>query len=58
MPTLHHLNLTLLLAVLGTLPLSTQANDATWQALQEGGLVILMRHSLAPGPWHWRPAGF
>lgn len=49
MPTLRHLTLTLLLAVLCTLPLSAQANDATWQALQEGGLVILMRHSLAPG---------
>ena len=31
------------------LPLTTHANTATWQALQEGGLVILMRHSLAPG---------
>ncbi|MGO1396684.1 MAG: histidine phosphatase family protein [Halomonas sp.] len=35
--------------MLCTLLLSAQANDATWQALQEGGLVILMRHSLAPG---------
>jgi len=49
MPTLRHLTLTLLLSVLCTLPLSAQANDATWQALEEGGLVILMRHSLAPG---------
>ncbi|MCA1771801.1 MAG: histidine phosphatase family protein [Halomonas sp.] len=31
------------------LPITAQANDTTWQALQEGGLVILMRHSLAPG---------
>ncbi|CAO1669954.1 Phosphohistidine phosphatase SixA [Halomonas sp. NYA30] len=49
MPTLRHLTLTLLLGVLGALPISAQANDATWEALQEGGLVILMRHSLAPG---------
>ncbi|MGP9765206.1 histidine phosphatase family protein [Halomonas sp. AOP13-D3-9] len=49
MPTLRYLTLILLLAILGALPISTQANDATWQALQEGGLVILMRHSLAPG---------
>ena len=49
MPTLRHLTLTLLLGVLGMLPLTTHANTATWQALQEGGLVILMRHSLAPG---------
>ncbi|EHJ94320.1 histidine phosphatase family protein [Vreelandella boliviensis] len=49
MPTLRHFTLTLLLGVLGMLPISSQANDATWHALQEGGLVILMRHSLAPG---------
>ena len=49
MPTLHRLTLTLLLTVLGALPISTRANEATWQALQEGGLVILMRHALAPG---------
>ncbi|MDQ7730520.1 histidine phosphatase family protein [Halomonas sp. SpR8] len=49
MPTLRHITLTLLLAVLSMLPISTQANEATWQALKEGGLVILMRHSLAPG---------
>lgn len=51
MPTLRHLTLTLLLGALSVLPLSAHASDATWQALQEGGLVILMRHS--PGPWHW-----
>ncbi|BBI65313.1 hypothetical protein HSBAA_66190 [Vreelandella sulfidaeris] len=51
MPTPRHLTLILLLCVLGALPISAQANDATWQALKEGGLVILMRHSLAP--WHW-----
>lgn len=49
MPTLRHITLTLLLAVLSILPISTQANETTWQALQEGSLVILMRHSLAPG---------
>ncbi len=49
MPTLRHLTLTLLLGALSVLPLSAHASDATWQALQEGGLVILMRHSLAPG---------
>lgn len=49
MPSLRHLALTLLLGVLGMLPISTQANETTWQALKEGGLVILMRHSLAPG---------
>lgn len=49
MPILRQLTLILLLAALGTLPLSAQANEATWQALEEGGLVILMRHSLAPG---------
>ncbi|WP_404376327.1 hypothetical protein [Vreelandella aquamarina] len=48
MRTLRHLTLTLLLGVLGMLPIA-QANETTWQALQEGGLVILMRHSLAPG---------
>ncbi|WP_422103280.1 histidine phosphatase family protein [Vreelandella sp.] len=56
MPALRHLTLTLLLGVLGMLPISTQANTATWQALQEGGLVILMRHSLAPGIGD--PSGF
>ncbi|MGO2243052.1 MAG: histidine phosphatase family protein [Halomonas sp.] len=49
MPTLRHLTLILLLAVLSILPTSVQANETTWQALNEGGLVILMRHSLAPG---------
>lgn len=49
MPTLRHFTLTLLLSVLVILPISVQANEATWQALKEGGLVILMRHSLAPG---------
>ncbi|WGI25410.1 histidine phosphatase family protein [Halomonas alkaliantarctica] len=49
MSTLRYLTLALLFSVLGALPLSAQANDATWQALQEGGLVILMRHSIAPG---------
>ena len=49
MPTLRHLPLTLLLGVLSIFSATTQANDATWQSLQEGGLVILMRHSLAPG---------
>ncbi|MFP3340876.1 histidine phosphatase family protein [Halomonas sp. SIMBA_159] len=39
----------LLLSLLAALPLTAHANTATWQALQEGGLVILMRHSLAPG---------
>ena len=49
MPTLRYLTLTLLLGALGMLPLSAQANDTTWQSLGEGGLVILMRHALAPG---------
>ncbi|MDN6321343.1 MAG: histidine phosphatase family protein [Halomonas sp.] len=49
MPTVRHITVTLLLAVLSILPISTQANETTWQALQEGSLVILMRHSLAPG---------
>ncbi|MGP5327670.1 histidine phosphatase family protein [Vreelandella titanicae] len=49
MPTLRRFTLTLLLGVLGMLSISAQANTATWQALQEGGLIILMRHSLAPG---------
>lgn len=49
MRTLRHFTLTLLLSVLVILPISAQANEATWQALKEGGLVILMRHSLAPG---------
>ncbi|SER53078.1 Phosphohistidine phosphatase SixA [Vreelandella subterranea] len=49
MPTLRQLTLTLLLSVLGVLTVTAQANDTTWQALEEGGLVILMRHSLAPG---------
>ncbi|XQU08658.1 histidine phosphatase family protein [Halomonas sp. LY9] len=41
--------LCMLSSLLSLLPLTTHANTATWQALQEGGLVILMRHSLAPG---------
>ncbi|MDR5899434.1 histidine phosphatase family protein [Halomonas vilamensis] len=49
MPILRHFTLILLLGALGMLPISAQAYDATWQALQEGGLVILMRHALAPG---------
>lgn len=49
MPILRHFTLTLLLAVLSLFSTTTQANDSTWQALEEGGLVILMRHSLAPG---------
>ncbi|WP_434983734.1 histidine phosphatase family protein [Vreelandella zhaodongensis] len=53
MPILRHFTLVLLLGVLSA---SAQANDAIWQALQEGGLVILMRHALAPGIGD--PAGF
>lgn len=49
MPTLRYLTLTLLLCILSVWPLSAQSDEATWQALQEGGLVILMRHALAPG---------
>ncbi|UXZ53989.1 histidine phosphatase family protein [Halomonas sp. 7T] len=46
---LRYLSFVLLLCMLSILPLTTYANTATWQALQEGGLVILMRHALAPG---------
>ncbi|APX93719.1 histidine phosphatase family protein [Halomonas sp. 1513] len=56
MLSLRHLTFAFLLSVLGAIPASTQANEATWQALQEGGLVILMRHSLAPGVGD--PTGF
>lgn len=49
MPMLRHFTIALLLAVLSVISTTSQANDATWQALQQGGLVILMRHSLAPG---------
>ncbi len=49
MPALRHFTIALLLAVLSVISTASQANDATWQALQQGGLVILMRHSLAPG---------
>lgn len=49
MPALRHFTIALLLAVLSLISTTSQANDATWQALQQGGLVILMRHSLAPG---------
>jgi len=49
MPTLRYLTLALLLAMSSIFSTTAQANEATWQALQEGGLVILMRHSLAPG---------
>ncbi|AVI61954.1 histidine phosphatase family protein [Halomonas sp. GFAJ-1] len=49
MLTLRYLSFALLLGMLSMLPLTTHANTATWQALQEGGLVILMRHALAPG---------
>nr|WP_298055974.1 histidine phosphatase family protein [uncultured Halomonas sp.] len=49
MRMLRYLSFVLLLTVLGALPISAQANEATWQSLQEGGLVILMRHALAPG---------
>ncbi len=56
MPSLRTLMFTLLLVMLGVLPVSAQASDAAWQALQEGGVVILMRHALAPGIGD--PAGF
>lgn len=46
---LRFFTLCMLSGLLSLLPLTTHANTATWQALQEGGLVILMRHSLAPG---------
>ncbi|MBS3668319.1 histidine phosphatase family protein [Vreelandella boliviensis] len=49
MPALRHFTIALLLAVLSVISTASQANDATWQTLQQGGLVILMRHSLAPG---------
>ncbi|MGM0521541.1 MAG: histidine phosphatase family protein [Pseudomonadota bacterium] len=49
MPTFRHITLSLVLAILGALPLGAQANEAIWQALEEGGLVMLMRHALAPG---------
>jgi len=49
MPTLRYLTLALLLAMSSIFSTTAQANEATWRALQEGGLVILMRHSLAPG---------
>lgn len=49
MPILRHFTIALLLAVLSVISTTSQANDTTWQALQEGSLVILMRHSLAPG---------
>ncbi|MCZ0927564.1 histidine phosphatase family protein [Halomonas janggokensis] len=49
MHTLRHIILTLLLAIVGALPLGVQANEAIWQSLEEGGLVMLMRHALAPG---------
>ena len=47
--TLRIFALCMLSGLLGLVPLTAQANTATWQALQQGGLVILMRHSLAPG---------
>ncbi|WP_445011047.1 histidine phosphatase family protein [Vreelandella stevensii] len=47
--TLRIFALCMLSGLLGLLPLAAQASTATWQALQQGGLVILMRHSLAPG---------
>lgn len=47
--TLRIFALCMLSGLLGLVPLAAQANTATWQALQQGGLVILMRHSLAPG---------
>ncbi|RUR30178.1 histidine phosphatase family protein [Vreelandella andesensis] len=56
MPTLRTLTFTLFVGILGMLPTSAQADESTWQALQEGGLVILMRHALAPGIGD--PAGF
>ncbi|WP_311064443.1 histidine phosphatase family protein [Halomonas sp. DWK9] len=48
--------LCILSGLLSLIPLTTHANPTTWQALQEGGLVILMRHSLAPGIGD--PSGF
>ena len=48
--------LCMLSGLLSLIPLITHANPTTWQALQEGGLVILMRHSLAPGIGD--PSGF
>ncbi|WP_083007725.1 histidine phosphatase family protein [Halomonas sp. GT] len=56
MLTLRTLTFTLLVVILGVLPINAYANESTWQALQEGGLVILMRHALAPGIGD--PAGF
>ena len=49
MSPLRILILYMLSGLICLVPLTAQANTATWQALQEGGLVILMRHSLAPG---------
>ncbi|GHE22262.1 histidine phosphatase family protein [Halomonas urumqiensis] len=49
MLSLRHLSFALMLSVLGTAPSTARASEATWQALQEGGLVVLMRHALAPG---------
>ncbi|UYV19063.1 histidine phosphatase family protein [Halomonas qaidamensis] len=56
MPILRTLFCTLLVGILGIPPSNAYANETTWQALQEGGLVILMRHALAPGIGD--PAGF
>ncbi|MCI0592370.1 broad specificity phosphatase PhoE [Chromohalobacter marismortui] len=49
MPALRYILLILIFAMPGALPLSAQSNEAIWQSLEEGGLVILMRHALAPG---------
>ncbi|MDV6318366.1 histidine phosphatase family protein [Chromohalobacter sp. HP20-39] len=49
MKLLGYLALALLLGVLDAFPISAQANETTWRALQKGGAVILMRHAVAPG---------
>ncbi|MCP1675540.1 broad specificity phosphatase PhoE [Natronocella acetinitrilica] len=46
----------LLLLFLLSLPMAATATDAVWEALQEGGHAVLMRHALAPGTGD--PAGF
>ncbi|MDX6748747.1 histidine phosphatase family protein [Geminicoccaceae bacterium 1502E] len=46
----------LCLAALAAAPAARAQEDALWQALEQGGLVVLLRHATAPGTGD--PAGF
>ena len=49
MVALHRLFIVILMAIFSVMSSVSMADQKVWQALQEGGHVILMRHALAPG---------